>query len=550
MNGTCTYANGRFVVDLKPHVALRFKGVFRSIRSWDRPPFELVDRPDMAADLEWFFARYPVDHVGDSERRIREGKERYEAGRRQAQSILSGDMLPRVTGFREGRSPYGYQAKAAELAKLTGRLLLLDDVGLGKTVSALAMIADGQYLPAVVVTPSHVSGQWIDEYIRVFTRLAAYEVRTTRPEPLPPADVYVFRYSQLGGWATHAQEIGHRAIIFDEIQELRHGTRTGKGSGARAFCDGAELRVGLTATPIYNYGSEIFNIVDYLAPGVLGSWEEFLVQWCTSHGNHWVVREPDVLGAYLRDEMIALRRTEADEEVATQLPPLNRLLYEVEWNAGDAASDFDLQRQLAKKVVSGSFTERGQAARELDLLMRQMTGVAKARAAAAYARMLVEAGEPVVLAGWHREVYDIWQRMLSDLRPVMYTGSETAAQKAHAKRAFIERRSPLMIMSLRSGAGTDGLQDVSAHIVLGELDWSPQVHGQIIGRLRRPGQTRQVTAHFLWVNGGSDPVMMELNGLKASQSHAILDPYGQPVAAIGDDTRMRKLANAILEAAQ
>ena len=218
------------------------------------------------------------------------------------------------------------------------------------------------------------------------------------------------------------------------------------------------------------------------------------------------------------------------------------------WHEGDVETDRDLQRRLAQRVLSGGWHDRGQAARELDLLLRQETGVAKARSVAAYARTIVEAGEPVLLAGWHREVYRIWNEALADLRPVMFTGTESVPAKNKAKADFIEGRSDLMIMSLRSGSGLDGLQARCANVVHGEFDWSPQVHAQVNGRPRRYGQLRPVTAHYLHVDGGSDPVLMETLGLKASQSHWILNPYGGDEGATPtDETRIKQLARAVLE---
>src|SRR5690606_38104549 len=104
----------------------------------------------------------------------------------------------------------------------------------------------------------------------------------------------------------------------------------------------------------------------------------------------------------------------------------------------------------------------------------------------------------------------------------------------------------LMIMSLRSGAGLDGLQHRARTIVFGELDWSPQVHAQCAGRLRRPGQTRQVDAIYLHTEGGSDPSVMSVLGLKASQSQGIVDPLSAPKDQHSDTTRIRELAERYL----
>lgn len=546
----CDYVNYSFIVDVPPHASRRFRELFKEVKSGTRPPWVINDKPDTAVDLQWFFQRYPADITAAAQARLSARATQWQEARTTLHQIMSGEFKPAAAvGFKDGLQPYGYQSRAAALARQTGRLLLLDDGGLGKTVSALATITDPALLPALIITPPHVTDQWVEEYIETFTSLRTHRIKGRSPYKLPNADAYVMPYSVLSGWSDYANQIGHRSIVFDEIQDLRHGSSTDKGRAARVFIEATSvaLRMGLTATPIYNYGSEIYQIVDYIAPGALGSWESFIVEWCVSNGAHWIVKEPDLLGDWLRSEGIALRRTEHDAEVNSQLPVLNRLIVDVGWDDRSVESDHALRRSLATRVFSGSFVERGQAARELDVMMRRETGLAKARAAAAYARMLLEAGEKVLLVGWHRDVYEIWLRELQQFKPVMYTGSETPARKKRSKEEFIDGEAGVMILSLRSGSGTDGLQKVCRHVVFGELDWSPQVQSQVIWRLRRPGQKDQVTAHFLVTDGGSDPVMIEVNGLKASQSHAILNPWTAPAAAVADESRMKQLAQRVLE---
>src|SRR3546814_13152758 len=74
--------------------------------------------------------------------------------------------------------------------------------------------------------------------------------------------------------------------------------------------------------------------------------------------------------------------------------------------------------------------EKMNAAGEFDALMRQATGVAKAPFVAEYVRLLCERGEKVVLFGWHREVYAIWQEKLQDLKPVLYPGSDRSEERS------------------------------------------------------------------------------------------------------------------------
>src|SRR3546814_18963606 len=85
----------------------------------------------------------------------------------------------------------------------------------------------------------------------------------------------------------------------------------------------------------------------------------------------------------------------------------------------------------------------------------------------------------------------------------MYTGSETTGQKDREKQRFLDGDTDVLIMSLRSGAGVDGLQHRCSTGVFGELDWSPGIHQQCIWRLDRAGQQNPVTAFFLVAHDGT-----------------------------------------------
>lgn len=537
-------AEGAWTIsDVPPHLAMRLKQIFPKIAKYAVAPFTLADSDAICADLEWFISRYPLAMEPEAERHLLRRKESFEAGRREFERIIAPDYRPApLSGFRPERQPYPFQAQAIELTLLRKQLLLLDDVGMGKTISALGVVCSPECRPAAIVVEPHLADQWVEEYVEPFTNLVAHIIKGTRPYDLPWADIYVFRYSNIHGWTDIAATGLFKSVIFDEIQSLRGGTDTAKGHSAKTFAAHAGVRMGLTATPIYNYGAEIFHIVDFIAPGSLGTYFEFSREWC---GGRKEVADPKALGTYLREIQVVVRRTEHD--VGGQMPPVNVVTHSIGHDEAMAESVEERARQLAIKVTNGSFIERGSAARELDVLARQMTGVAKARYVAAYVRVLLEAGVPVVLTGWHREVYDIWLADLADFRPAMYTGSESAPAKNRAKRAFMEGATDLLILSLRSGAGLDGLQQRGSTVVFGELDWSPQVHKQVIGRLRRPGQTRQVDAIYLHSDFGSDPLMIEVLGVKASQAQGIVDPLAEAETVHSDESRIRALARSFLE---
>lgn len=533
------------ITSIEPHVAIRLKQVFARINRTAKPPFTMTGGPQLDADLKWFMDRYPLRISADDAARMAGRKTLFEDQQSELGAILAPNwMPPSSVGFRGNMRPYSYQVQAAELVRRTGRLLLMDEMGLGKTVTAIAAVVAPDYLPALVVPQTHLPGQWAEK-IAEFTELRTHIVKKTKPYQLPPVDVVICPYSKLAGWIDYAEEAGFKSIVFDEIQELRSGSTTAKGASALAFARQAQLVLGLSGTPIYNYGEEIWRICDFLEEGCLGDWFDFVREWCKpGPGGKWLVKDAEALGTYLRESHLALRRTRND--VGHERKFANTIIHTISYDEKPLEDRSAQMAQLARQVISGSFTERGQAAREFDMMMRHDTGVAKAKHVAAFVRILLAAKQPVLLCGWYRDVYDIWMDELREFNPVLYTGSESPRQKTKAVQAFTEGTSNLLIMSLRSGAGLDGLQQRCRTIVFGELDWSGKVHEQCIARLDRPGQEHQVDAIYLVADGGSDPAVMGVIGLKNSQSAGIVDPLSGPQEQNSDSTRIRQLAELYL----
>lgn len=532
--------------DTPPHLAIRLKQLFPRIPKAQTAPFTFPHNLPTCADLAWFESRYAMRMSDDDRQAMAVGRVAFEGKQAEMERILLPEYVPSATaGLREGQTIRPYQGQAIDLLMASTGLLVGDEVGLGKTyITAGACLQPGA-LPAAIVVQTHLQKQWAKK-IAEFTNLTTHAIKGTKPYDLPPADIYLFRYSQLLGWVDTFETLGIKLVAYDEIQELRTGLSSGKGHAAKRLSSVATYRLGLSATPIMGYGTEIWNIMQFINDTVLGSWDDFGREWCGADYSRGklLLKDPKALGSFLRDEHVFLRRTKAD--VGQFMPPVNRIVETVDYDSKTLEAAEALAAALAIKATEGSFETRGRAARELDIMMRQTTGVAKAKAVAAVARIIVEGGTPIVLVGWHREVYDIWNRELGDLRPVMYTGSESPAAKAKAFDAFVGGKSDILILSLRSGAGLDGLQFRASTMVFGELDWSPGIHHQCLGRLDREGQTEPVTGIFLVADDGSDPPMIELLGIKASEATQVIDPSLGVQAAHTDPSKLKKLVERYL----
>lgn len=552
--GTARLVEGQWHIETEPHVLLRMKRVFERIQKAQHGTVKLSDTPENARELAWFFERYPFE-VSPRDYLDRRAEEHLQRQLLIEQFFDEGYTPPK---FDLALPPREYQRSAADLALRAGGLLLADDLGLGKTVSAIAMLSDPRALPALVVTLTHLPRQWEAELARFAPSLRVHILRKGTPYDLRNVrgmkgrfpDVVICNYHKLSGWADTLAGVV-KSVTFDEVQELRRaldGSRnpTRRYAAAKHIADAADFRLGLSATPVYNYGGEMFNILDVLNPDVLGTREEFTREWC--RGNMVSVHDPRALGTYLRSRGAMLRRTRA--EVGRELPPLSRIVHTIESDTRALDEVGERVAELASILLAQGGSERGaklRASEEISYLLRQATGIGKAPFVADFVRLLVESGEKVVLYGWHRAVYDIWADKLRDLKPAFYTGSESPSQKEEAKRRFIEGETPVIILSLRAGAGLDGLQRVARTVVFGELDWSPGVHDQGIGRVFRDEQTEPVTGFFLVSDAGSDPVVADVLGLKRQQAEAIRDPDADLLEELQvDPNRVRRLAETYL----
>jgi SNF2 family DNA or RNA helicase len=536
-------SNRWVLYDLSPHVCIKLKSIFPHIPKTGTSPFYFPNLPENCHDLLWFIDRYPL-LIGEQDvDRLMHGRNQQRRSVEETEAIFLPDYIPPVVELKEGFKARNYQLQAARFDAVRKRWLLGDDLGLGKTLEAILTLQNVKKLPAIIVVQTHLPLQWENDGIKKFTHLTTHVIKKTTPYELPPADVYIIKYSCLSGWVNIFTTGFFKSAIFDEIQELRISTSQ-KYVAGKILSANVEYCLGMSATPIYNYGDEIFNILDLLNPGCLGKEEDFLREWAQFHGRHAKIKDPIALGAYLRDNYLFLRRTRA--QVGRELPMLNKIIYTVDYDEEQAEKSADLAKELALKVVHGSFVERGIAARELDSLIRHQTGVSKAKHVAAFVRLLLEENEPVVLSGWHRDVYDIWAEELAEFKPVFYTGEESPKEKEMSKQAFCNGETNLFIISNRSGIGIDGLQHRCKSVVIGELDWSPSVHNQVIGRVDRDGQEDQVTVYFLVTEFGSDPVIVDLLGLKSSQAHGIINPLESTPDQFSDESRIKKLAETFL----
>ncbi|NLG36925.1 MAG: DEAD/DEAH box helicase [Clostridiales bacterium] len=528
--GTLSYNRRRRMWQIAaddPHVAQLCKRLFPGTDRERRGYCYFPDHPRFVGDCRWLMMRFPLAVAASDRARWQTAVSGARQAAMERQRLLTGpreaEPLP---GFFEGEL-MRFQREGLHYLLHVSRGLLADEMGLGKTVQALAALSRLGRYPALILTPPHLVTNWQREIAR-FLRVADAEgfpaapqvhvFRGLTPYDPPEAHIYIIHYLLLRGWKRALPEMGFQTVVMDEVQELRH-TGTEKYSAASLLSSSAERVYGLSGTPIYNYGGEIWNVMNVIDYHCLGDWEGFTREWCAGYGRP-LLADPEALGRHLRSEGLMLRRTKAD--VLPELPPKRRVVQEID-------SDEEIYEQgmqpVWEKIRSLMALTGGESAAALlrERIAqdeRQATGLSKAPSVCAFARGLLEGGERVLLFAHHHSVFDIYRRELVRYRPVFLTGLEDMRRKDQAIAAFMEGRTNLCCVSLRAAAGLN-LQRATC-VVFGELDWSPAVHSQAEDRAHRIGQQDSILCYYLVCSRGSDQDMQDALGLKVSQFRALM----------------------------
>ncbi len=514
---------GLYALQCEPAVMEVAKRLFPGKKRGKTLKFRATRR--ITGDLNWFLLRYPMTV---------KCKDQFGADKQKAIDFAnlrtkSQQMAPVWPDAGFIGQLLDYQAEGVGYLTTNQRTLLADDMGLGKTVTALATLAHINVWPVVVVVPNpFMQRQW-QKMVEGFLSVSApgslfgndaHIIKGRKSYSVPHAPIYVIHYGLIAYWWERLLDMNPKVVIFDEIQELRH-TGTAKYTAASHLSTACDFAWGLSGTPIYNYGNEMWAVMNAIEYHCLGDEEGFSMEWCTGYGAK-VVEKPAVLGDYLRREGLMLRRTK--DEVQSQLPKKRRLPVDVD-------HDESLYNRMIKPAVDmargyekiTSFVEKGQTVREVENMARLATGVAKASQVADFVETLIAGGEYPLVFAYHHEVHDILTERLGRHGLSRITGKESQLQKDEGIRRFASGTHKAVLLSLRSTAGLDGLQGKGTCVVFAELDWSPAVHSQCEDRLHRIGTTAEsLLCYYIVSNTGFDSVMRDVLGLKVGQFSGIM----------------------------
>ncbi len=416
--------------------------------------------------------------------------------------------------------------------------ILADDMGLGKTIQVIAVHLLRQSerpAPTLVIAPASVVGNWEREINRFAPDVPVirYHGPHRRLEPVPPGTVVLTTY---GVARRDAELLGRQAwglAIADEAQAIKNPySRT-----ARALRTiGSEARFALTGTPVQNQLSDLWAILDWTTPGLLGPLERFRQDIALPVERERDNEATEQLNRLLRPFL--LRREKSDPEIAPDLPPKTETDEIVPLTVEQAA----LYKAAVTEVMNEIATAEGISRRGLVLkLVTQLKQVCnhpaqlvpddeplanrsgKLSRAVELLEAIRDSGDAALLFTQYVAMGNLLDDHLQGLgfRTRFLHGSLSLPQREQLVEEFQDGAADVFIISLR--AGGVGLNLTAAtHVIHYDRWWNPAVEDQASDRAWRIGQDRPVQIHRLISEGTIEDRIASLLNDKQQLADAVV----------------------------
>lgn len=443
-----------------------------------------------------------------------------------------------------GLTLHPYQKTGVEYMARARRVLLADEIGLGKTAQVLAFLHKEPIYPVLIICPASLKYWWKQEGERCLPgkRFVVLDSKF-KPLEIKLADVCIVNYDLLAaGWESVEKKdvkltaLGEAllehpfyTIICDEIHACKSYSAQ-RTKAVKKLAEGKLVRIGITGTPITNRPAELAPILQILNRlNDMGGWMHYMKRYCGSKMNKFNPFGGSHHEKELHDRMRAsfyIRRTKKD--VNLELPPLTRSIIPVEidnraeyekaenefikWVKQKAEEDTKFRESIAhlpedtqRQLIEEYKHDKAQRAKKVEAMMKigvlkRIAGQGKLKALTSWVNNFLESDEKLLLFATHKPVIEGLKKSYPEALAITSDMSAEARQETVIK--FQNNGCNLLIGAMGTSAGSSpagtGLTLTAAsNLVFTELGWTSAHHNQMEGRCYRIGQSKPVTSYYI-----------------------------------------------------
>lgn len=401
--------------------------------------------------------------------------------------------------------------------------VLADDMGLGKTLQALCVLEKG----ALVVCPTSVLPNWAAELSRFRPGLKVCVYHGPNRELDAGAEVTLTSYAILRLDEAVLTAKAWSAVVLDEAQAVKNPDSQ---VAQAAYGLKAGFRLALSGTPIENRLEELWSVMHFANPGLLGGRREFAEKWARPVEE---ARAGAASELRRRIRPFVLRRLKKD--VAPELPLKSESVLHVLLTEHERAV-YDTVYSATRAEVVGLLEGGGSVLKALEALLRLRQAAChpalvpgQQAATSSKVRTLVETLQTAAADGHKALVFSQWTSLLDLIEPELRGAGlaftrldgSTVDRGAVTEEFNSPEGPPVMLISLKAG-GTGLNLTAADHVFLVDPWWNPAVEAQAADRAHRIGQTRPVNVYRLVAQGTVEERILGLQEKKRELFEAAL----------------------------
>ncbi|MQY11820.1 RNA polymerase-associated protein RapA [Streptomyces sp. RB5] len=418
---------------------------------------------------------------------------------------------------------------------------LADDMGLGKTITLIALHVlrqedPGTAGPTLVVCPASLLGNWQRE-IESFapgTAVRRFHGSDRDLDELAPDTFVLTTYGTMRLDAERLGEADWGMVVADEAQHVKNPF---SGTARQLRTIPAKARVALTGTPVENNLSELWAILDWTTPGLLGPLARFRALHADAAESGTDPAAAERLAKLVRPFL--LRRRKSDPDIVPELPPKT----ETDRTVALTAEQAGLYEATVRETLAAIAGADGMARR--GLVMKLMTGLKqicnhpaqflgedRPRIAGRSGKLelldelldtILAEGASVLVFTQYVRMARLLERHLADrgVRTGFLHGGTPVPERERMVDRFQRGEVPVFLLSLKA-AGTGLNLTRAEHVVHYDRWWNPAVEAQATDRAYRIGQTRPVQVHRLCAEGTIEDRIAQMLTRKQGLADAVL----------------------------
>lgn len=438
---------------------------------------------------------------------------------------------------------------------------LADDMGLGKTLQTIAFMLDrADKGPSLVIAPTSVVPGWEKEIARFAPSLRTLAINATKDREVAIAnagagDVVLSSYGLLVNNKEALSSRPWNVICLDEAHQIKN--RWTKMSKAAMELQG-KARLILTGTPVQNSINDLWNLFQFINPGMLGKFDLFRTRYWSSNEDEAKKKLEELKTI---TQPFILRRTKGD--VLSELPRKTEIDYIIR-QSDEEASMYEEMRQsiqdgflrlnMPKPVVPPAMQQQAQTpqqaatprqpAKEISIF-QGLTKLRMACCSMALQNPVWEGGSSklselhfilehiyneeskILIFSQFTSFLGMAKDVLKDFKiPFLYLdGTTPMSQRSELVEEFQSGKCPVFLISLKAGGLGLNLTEAN-YVILLDPWWNPSIEEQAIDRAYRIGQTRDVTVIRMITENTIEQKIVQLQDKKRNISDNILAGTG------------------------